>query len=120
MAKLKLEKYSERLDVYEFSVRERLSALFEVSAVVRGHDHDIDLEKIVGFAAGLGYRGDDAFVSGWTGVCTHMECIKVETSATGLSTYHLSIAPRLWLLSQRRGHRIFQHLNVQDIAAQIF
>jgi type VI secretion system secreted protein VgrG len=37
----------------------------------------------------------------------------------GLSTYHLSIVPRMWAASQRKNHRVFQYMTELDIAAQI-
>ena len=53
----------------------------------------------------------------WTGVCSHIEQVQAET--TGLSTYHLRIVPTLWLLTQRRNHRIFQHLSIPDIVDKL-
>src|SRR5262249_27809554 len=34
-------------------------------------------------------------------------------------TYRLRIAPRLWLLQHRRGHRAFQRLSIPDIVEKI-
>src|SRR4051812_45907631 len=84
--KLELEKGEESLTIYEFTVHQRMSSPFEVNVVARSPPPDIDFEQIVGLAAGIGYRAPDGTEHGWTGVCTHMEQISTETSATGLST----------------------------------
>src|SRR5262249_50099686 len=107
--KLEFEKGEDSLTVYEFTVHERISTPFELHIVARSPKEDIDLEQIVGFSAGLAYRSEDLEVVAWTGVCSHMEQVQAETSTSGLSTYRLTIVPPFWLLSQRRGHRIFQH-----------
>ena len=49
----------------------------------------------------------------WSGICNHFE--QVQAEETGLSTYLVRIVPELWLLTQRRNNRIFQHLSVPDI-----
>src|SRR5262249_49140379 len=49
----------------------------------------------------------------WKGVCSHFELVQVEP--TGLATYFLRIVPSLWLLTQRRDYRVFQHLNIPAI-----
>ncbi|MFS8067065.1 MAG: contractile injection system protein, VgrG/Pvc8 family, partial [Byssovorax sp.] len=37
----------------------------------------------------------------------------------GLSTYELTLVPALWLLSQRRGNRLFQHVSIPDIVDRV-
>lgn len=106
------------LSVRRFSVQEAISSLFTVSVWARSKNDSLDLDSIVGKAAGLrivsGYKW--ALLGGaryWTGICSYME--QVQAESTGLSTYYLRIVPRAWLMTQRRGNRIYQHLAIPDI-----
>jgi type VI secretion system secreted protein VgrG len=109
------------LSVRRFTAHETVSAPFVLSVWACSTSPDIDLEAIVGKGAGL------KIISGlaqalqstrvWTGVCSHIEQIQAEP--TGLSTYYLRIVPELWLLNQRRGNRIYQHLSIPDIVGKL-
>jgi type VI secretion system secreted protein VgrG len=44
---------------------------------------------------------------------------QVQAEPTGLSTYYLRIVPPLWLLTQRRNYRVFQHLSIPDITDKL-
>jgi type VI secretion system secreted protein VgrG len=110
------------LSVRRFSVHEGVSSLFEVAIWAVSSNENIDLASIVGQPAGFrlvsGYRW--AQLGGarkWTGMCSYME--QVQPEATGLSTYYLRLVPTLWMTTQRRGHRIFQHLSIPDISDRI-
>jgi type VI secretion system secreted protein VgrG len=109
------------LSVRRFAVREAMSSLYEISVVARSPNEDLDLEAIVGqpaslsIAAGLAHAPHGA--RRWGGVCNFME--QEQAEETGLSTYHLRIVPTLWLLTQRRNHRIFQHLSAPEIAGKM-
>lgn len=109
------------LSVRNFTVREGMSSLFEVNIVARSTDEDLDLESIVGKPASfsLGPGGELMGGSGrsWSGVCSRIEQIQAEPD--GLSTYGLRIVPTLWLLTQRRGNRIFQHLSIPSIIEKL-
>ena len=58
----------------------------------------------------------------WTGICNYIEQVQSEITPRGttLSTYFLRIVPNVWLLTQRRNYRIFQHLSIPDIADKVF
>jgi len=106
------------LSVRRFSVQEATSSLFTVSVWARSKNDSLDLDSIVGEPASLrviaGYKW--ALLGGarlWTGVCSYME--QVQAESTGLSTYYLRIVPRAWLMTQRRGNRIYQHQTIPDI-----
>jgi type VI secretion system secreted protein VgrG len=116
---LVFENGEDSLSVVEFSVHERMNAPFEVTLTARSPHIDIDLEGIVGHAAGFGYVAGDLEVVAWTGVCAYMEQVQAEATTTGLSTYRLILVAPIWLLTQRRGHRIFQHLSVPDVVRKI-
>jgi len=118
MAKLELELCKDDFHVRDFSVRERISEPFEMSVVALSSNHDVDLESVVGRGAGLIIPGSLG-VFGWTGVCAHMEQLELETSDAGRSTYFLRIVPSLWLLTQRRSYRIFQHMDTKDIVRKV-
>jgi type VI secretion system secreted protein VgrG len=117
MKNLRLEIASgDALDVRHFSVQEQLSALFLVSIVAVSENPSIDFDAVVGqparFAmqAGLHQRF-------WSGLCNHFELLRAEP--TGLSTYRFSIVPTMWLLTQRKNYRMFQHISEPDIAVKL-
>ena len=108
--------------VRRFSAEESASALFSVGVWARASSPEIDLEAIVGKAASLRVVHGATFIQNmgarlWKGVCAYAE--QVQAEPTGLSTYYLRIVPRLYLLTQRRNYRIFQHLNIPDIVDAI-
>ncbi|MDC0740684.1 type VI secretion system Vgr family protein [Polyangium mundeleinium] len=115
---LSLEGGDGSLSVRRFSVQEGISSLFTVSVWARSRNDSLDLDAIVGKSATLrivaGYKW--ALMGGaryWTGICSYME--QVQAEPTGLSTYYLRIVPRAWLMTQRRGHRVYQHMSIPDI-----
>ncbi|AKT42887.1 type VI secretion system Vgr family protein [Chondromyces crocatus] len=110
------------LSVRRFSAQESVSSLFTVSIWARSENAEIDLEAIVGKPASLSIVHGVAHIAGmgarqWQGVCAYAEQIQAEP--TGLSTYYLRIVPRLYLLTQRRNYRVFQHLNIPDIVEKL-
>lgn len=104
------------LDVRQFSVQERMSTLFEVNLVAVSDNPSIDFDAVVGQPATFSISAGthDKF---WVGVCNHFEQVRAEPS--GLSTYQFSIVPRLWLLTQRKNHRMFQQISEPDIALKL-
>lgn len=115
------------LSVRRFSVRESVSSLFTVDVMARSPDPSIDLEALVGKPASFrlvsGYKF--AALGGaryWSGICNHAELVKGVTPQAGekpLSTYYLRIVPQLWLLTQRRNYRIYQHLSIPEIVDKL-
>ena len=109
------------LSVRRFSVHEEMSTLFVVSVWARSPNEDVDLSAIVGKAASFRVMSGMVLAQAggrqWSGVCSHMELLQAEPS--GLSTYHVRIVPRMWLLTQRRNHRIFQRMSAVDIVETI-
>ncbi|HVY47477.1 MAG TPA: type VI secretion system tip protein TssI/VgrG [Minicystis sp.] len=108
------------LDVREFSVRERMSAVFEVRLVVLSPDPHLDFDAIVGHEASFALRAHGASPAGervWTGLCSDLQ--QTATEPSGLSTYELTLVPVLWLLTQRRNHRMFQQMSELDIAKKL-
>ena len=107
-------------DVRQFSVVERMSSLFEITLLVVSENPDVDFEAAVGQAASFSMGGEgegSPGLRGWTGLCSELQQLQVEEG--GLSTYHLVVVPALWLLTQRRNHRMFQQKSELDIVLQL-
>lgn len=115
------------LSVRRFVVTEAVSSLFSITVWARCEMPDVDLETIVGQAASLHITHGIAHIAGmgtrtWSGVCHHVEQVHGVTPIPGQkaeSTYLLRIAPKVWLLSQRKGNRIYQRLSIPDIVDKL-
>jgi type VI secretion system secreted protein VgrG len=109
------------LDVRHFSVRERMSTLFEVQLEVLSRNPDIDFAQVLGGPASFMMNRENLAGSqrGWSGICNHIEQVGNEDEETGLSTYQLTIVPTVWFLTQRRNHRMFQLKSEPDIVLQM-
>jgi type VI secretion system secreted protein VgrG len=119
---LSLECGEDSLSVRRFSVVEAVSELFTVSVWAVSPDPSLALEEIVGKGASLRVVGGwkhvrEGGARTWTGICASIEQVRVDPK--GLSTYRLIIHPTLWLLTHKRDYRIFQYLNVPDIADKV-
>jgi len=110
-----------------FSVHEAVSALFSVSVWARSEDDSILMEAVVGKPASFRLESGYAHVmSGgtrlWKGICSHFQQLKAVVPQSGqkaLHTYHVRIVPELWRLTQRRNHRLFQHVTIPDIVKKL-
>jgi type VI secretion system secreted protein VgrG len=113
------------LTVRRFSIHEATSTPFTVSVWVRSENPAVDISAIVGRAAIFRIRSGYAHLTGaglrvWSGYVSYMEQLHAEHVQSKVqSTYQLRIVPQLWLLDQRRNHRIFQHLSIPDIVDKI-
>ncbi|EYF04379.1 type VI secretion system Vgr family protein [Chondromyces apiculatus] len=115
------------LHVRRFTVEEAVSSLFTVAVWARCDEPDLDLEGIIGQDASLSIVHGVVHIAGlgartWTGICNHVEQAHGVAPLPGQkaeSSYFLRIAPRAWVLTQRRNHRIFQHLSIPDILDKI-
>ena len=110
------------LDVRHFEATDKMSSLFEVRVVAVSENHDLDFEAIIGRAMSFAVHGGQS--RSWSGVCSHLQQIGVdEGSSNGhsreLATYELVLVPTLWLLTQRRNHRMFQRKSEIDIVQQL-
>ncbi|MFT3764626.1 MAG: type VI secretion system tip protein TssI/VgrG [Minicystis sp.] len=114
------------LSVRRISIQEGISRLFTISVVARTEDPSLNLEAIVGKPAALraatGYAYATVPGRTWTGICSYAEQVQALAHAPGerpLSTYFFRIVPGLWLLTQRQGYRIYQHLSIPDIVDKL-
>jgi type VI secretion system secreted protein VgrG len=106
----------DQLDVRTFNILETLSAAFRIDIVARATDDALDFAAIIGKPASFRVANEHGARS-FTGVVADIAQTHVEPE--GLSTYSLQLAPTLWLLTKRTGHRIFQHLSVPEIAKKL-
>lgn len=114
-------------DVRRFIVRETVSKTFVAELVAVSEDPSIDLDTIAGAAMTLrldsGLRNAANSSRTWMGVCQYAEqsrgMLPSRDGTRVLSTYNVRIVPRLWLLSQRTGNRIFQHVSIPDIVKKL-
>ena len=110
-----------------FSVHEAVSSLFSVSVWARSEDDSIPTEAVVGRPASFRIESGYAHVTTggarlWKGICSHFQLLKAVNPQPGqkaLHTYHARIVPDLWRLTQRRNHRIFQHITIPDIVKKL-
>src|SRR5262245_25133147 len=92
---LSFECGDDSLSVRRFTVKEAVSSLFEISVWARSPNDDLDFDAFVGRPASFRIGGSHGRM--WSGVCSLMEQEQAESS--GLSSYHLRLAPALWMLS---------------------
>jgi len=117
----------ESLQVTRFAVREAVSEPFAVSLWARHPDPSLPLGRLIGQPASFRMAPGYVHVLGggarrWSGIVSYAEQVHgLEPNAgqRGLSTYLFRVVPPLWLLSQRRGNRIFQHLSIPDIVDRL-
>jgi len=101
------------LDVRTFKVDERIGSPFSIELLARSPNPDLDLEGFIGELA----RFEIAGRRSWIGVVRAFEFVRAEPA--GLSTYRVDLAANLWLLTQRRNHRIFQRMTEPEMAMQL-
>jgi type VI secretion system secreted protein VgrG len=106
----------DEMDVRRFSVHEEMSEHFHVTVWARNKNPRIDLEKKVGAPASFTIQ-DHVQSRTWAGGLAHAEQTRVEVD--GLSLYMVELVPALWITTQRRDHRVFQHKSVPDIVKEV-
>jgi type VI secretion system secreted protein VgrG len=114
----------DELDVRQFSVQEKLSSIFSVTLVAASKNPNIDFEDVVGkdarFKINISVDGLPLKSKAWDGVVSQIEQVSsLHDKTTDRSMYKITIVPTLWLLTQRRNHRMFQQINEPDIVLKI-
>jgi type VI secretion system secreted protein VgrG len=107
------------LDVRIITAREALNRPFEVEIQCVSPNHDLDLGAIVARPAAARITMVDGLHRAWSGVVSAMELIRWDPARTSQATYRVTLVDNLWLLSQRSGHRIFQHKKIPHIVDAI-
>jgi len=103
----------EALDVRAFEVKETIGAPFFVRLTVMSPSPDLDLEGYVGEKGRFSIDDRRA----WGGIVRSFEHVRAEPA--GLSTYGVELVPELWLLTERRNHRIFQRMTEPEMALRL-
>jgi type VI secretion system secreted protein VgrG len=106
----------DQLDVRSFSVKQVMSRLFRVELTVVSNNLDVDFGGIIGNEASFSL-GTVLSSHTWSGVCVEIDQVRVDRGE--LATYTLTIAPRAYLLTQRKNYRIFQFKSELDIVKQL-
>ena len=107
----------EDLDVRQFNVFQAMNALYRVDLVALSKNAAVDFQGIIGLPATFIVEYDKGKQRTIDGICTDIQQVLAED--TGLSTYRLTIMPKLWFASQRRNHRMFQQITEPDIVKKI-
>jgi type VI secretion system secreted protein VgrG len=104
------------LEARRLRVREGLSELGAVTVWAVSKDDSVDLEAIVGEDASVTLQTGYAkalTTRTWSGVVARAE--QTEAESTGLSSYVVTIVPRLHLSGLNRKYRIFQNKTLNNI-----
>lgn len=105
------------LAVHHFSVREAISEPFIVTIIARTQRPDLKLDAIVGKDASL--RIQNQGVRLWKGICRTVEQVAGQSEEQGLSTYCITLVPKLWLLGQRTNHCFHHRLSVVEVVQKL-
>jgi type VI secretion system secreted protein VgrG len=110
---LHIEGIKHDLQVLKFSGREAISQPYRFELELVSERPDLDLESLLQQSAFLAFAGD--------GIGIHGQIYRAAQGESGkrLTRYQLIIVPRLAYLAQRTNQRIFQHLSVPQIIAQV-
>src|SRR5262245_46203397 len=105
----------DHLDVRAFNIDQQMNMNFSVSALVHAENPDVDFDAMLGQDASFTLMG--ASPRTWKGIVSHVQ--QEHAMDDGLSSYRLTLVPRLWLLTQRRNYRIFQQLSEVEIVQKL-
>ncbi|MBL8740343.1 MAG: type VI secretion system tip protein VgrG, partial [Myxococcales bacterium] len=107
------------ISVRSFDLHEGMSTLFQVDLSVLAKNAHIDFAAVVGKEASFTISPDGLPARVFRGVIAQMAQVAVEDAPGGLSSYQLMLVPKMWLLSQRRNHRMFQRMSEPEIVSKI-
>ncbi|MGQ7960298.1 type VI secretion system tip protein TssI/VgrG [Pseudomonas sp. SP16.1] len=110
---LSIEGVEHDLQVLEFSGREAISQPYAFDVELIGERPDLDLESLLHQRAFLAFDQNGAGVHGL------IHRIAQGESGKRLTRYRLTLVPQLAYLAHRTNQRIFQHLTVPQIVAQV-
>jgi type VI secretion system secreted protein VgrG len=109
---------ADRLDVVRFTLRESISALFELDLDIATSNRELDLAALIRRPAQLTILGlHDEDVPRFVHGIIHSASQGRQDAYS--SHYHLRIVPRVWPLLHRRDCRIFQARTTQQIVQEV-
>jgi type VI secretion system secreted protein VgrG len=103
-------------DLVSFELREAMSELFSLAVTVQSTNANIEMRALVGQGVVL-HLGETSVLPRVAGIVREVRVASTET--TGVSRYHLSVVPPLWLTTRRVNHRIFQDRTVPQIIEDV-
>ena len=104
------------LSVEGWVAREGLSALSQLRVVALAEDAALDLDDMVSRPATLWAVRADGSEVGRSGVVRAAEMLG---GNAGMARYRVTLAPWLWLATQRRNSRIYENQSVLDIVRHV-
>jgi len=110
---LSLEGIEHDFKVLEFQGREAISQPYRFDLELVSERPDLDLESLLHRPAFLAFAPDGSGIHGLVHQAAQGE------SGQRLTRYRLTLVPQLAYLAHRTNQRIFQHLSVPQIAAQV-
>jgi len=110
---LSLEGIEHDFKVLEFQGREAISQPYRFDLELVSERPDLDLESLLHRPAFLAFAPDGSGIHGLVHQAAQGE------SGKRLTRYRLTIVPQLAYLAHRTNQRIFQHLSVPQIVAQV-
>lgn len=107
---------TDELLLTSFKGAEHISDLFKFKIDVLSSNHSVKPENLIGQLVTITIHDKiEREFNGYISNFTHGE-----VKADNLSTYHMTMVPWLWFLSQNNHHRIFQEKTTKEIVSQIF
>jgi len=110
---LTLEGVEHDFQVLEFQGREAISQPYRFDLELVSERPDLDLESLLHRPAFLAFAPDGSGIHGL------VHRIAQDESGKRLTRYRLTLVPQLAYLAHRTNQRIFQHLTVPQIVAQV-
>ncbi len=110
---LSLEGIEHDFKVLEFRGREAISQPYRFDLELVSERSDLDLESLLHRSAFLAFAPDGSGIHGLVHQAAQGE------SGKRLTRYRLTLVPQLAYLAHRTNQRIFQHLSVPQIVAQV-
>lgn len=107
---------SDVFDVREFHAHEHICGLYSIEILAHCESPNVDFASVLGTAATFTIWSEH-YHRVWDGVCHYIRLLQAEE--TGVSMYVIGIAPKLWLLTQRRNYRMFQQITEPDIVKKL-
>src|SRR5882757_536378 len=100
-----------------FVATEGLSELFEVSVETFSQRENINFDDAIGRACTIKQTTHDNKIRYYNGILT---ATRLTGKTRGLSHYHLTLRPWLWLLGRKADCRIFLKKDVKQIISEVF